>query len=473
MEQEDFSHWPTISPLSEPLSFTFKKTTITPTTTTTTSTGTCTTDSESESENTPIVKFNCLLCNHFETESRFILEHLFHQHQFVIADVNHVANLSSYLDHWKKQMNGKDLKEYTTVIQTQPTQSQPVTDYYLLSDILPEDQDLRRKLQIERLNFVLNQQHLERINPDFSSVCPMCPVVFKGDRSAVSAHLLDQHNFNIGLSDNLVNINELLDIIREKTIENQCLFCEKTFKSPSVLKLHMKKKKHTRLNPLNTVYDRFYLLNYLEPGKSWEDLKKEDEEDNDNQLNNVELMQQAQNELNGQHHITHWDDWTENSDEDAYMDESAVCLFCTEQFENSDIAFDHMNVIHSFNFDQIRKEWKLDYYDSMKVLNFIRRQIYQLVCCYCGHQFQDANSLYAHLAADTQHCGVKKNNPKWADPQYLFPTYENDSILRNFEGFDEEENNQYLNEEKEYQSQLMDEMIQTRAELMQRITNQE
>jgi hypothetical protein len=41
----------------------------------------------------------------------------------------------------------------------------------------------------------------------------------------------------------------------------------KTFKSHSVLKLHMRKKKHFRIDPHQTLYDRFYIVNYLHPGK--------------------------------------------------------------------------------------------------------------------------------------------------------------------------------------------------------------
>lgn len=42
-----------------------------------------------------------------------------------------------------------------------------------------------------------------------------------------------------------------------------CLYCEKVFKSPAVLKVHMRKKRHYKINPKNKDYDRFYLINYL------------------------------------------------------------------------------------------------------------------------------------------------------------------------------------------------------------------
>lgn len=34
----------------------------------------------------------------------------------------------------------------------------------------------------------------------------------------------------------------------------------------------MRKKQHKRLNPSNRDYDKFYVINYLEAGKSWKAL---------------------------------------------------------------------------------------------------------------------------------------------------------------------------------------------------------
>ncbi|KAN0000714.1 hypothetical protein ACTFIZ_001159 [Dictyostelium cf. discoideum] len=503
---QDWSKWPTVEPLKSSLTFDFNNnnnnnnilipTIITPTTTTTTTTTSTTasignlninqsdsedlsaSDAESTSSvvstttNTTGTKYPCLLCSHFEFESRTILEHIFNQHKFVIADVNQITNLVGYLEHWKKQFIGKPLTDFTTVVQTQTSKSEPVTNYYLLSDILPQDQDIRRKLQTAQLNSILEQQHSERINPNFSCICPMCPATFKGDRSSVTTHLVEQHNFNIGLSDNLVNLKELLEILKEKCDEMQCLYCEKIFKSQSVLKLHMKKKKHNRLNPTNTTYDQYYLLNYLEPGKNWEDLKKDhgDNDDDDNKyINNIDIMKQAQNENNGNHQISHWDDWTEGSDNE--IEDTTFCLFCETHFDNSDCTFEHMRNVHNFDYDKKRKSWNLDYYESIKLLNFIRRCVSEMICCYCGdNSFKDKETFFSHLHINQhEHCDVIKENPVWKDAQYLFPTYENDNILTNFEEFDESENQQYLEEELEYQSNLIDEMQQNRDNILKKM----
>lgn len=57
----------------------------------------------------------------------------------------------------------------------------------------------------------------------------------------------------------------------------QCLYCEKIFRDYSTLKDHMRKKQHKKINGHNHTYDRFYAINYLQWGKSWEEVQAEDD----------------------------------------------------------------------------------------------------------------------------------------------------------------------------------------------------
>ena len=41
----------------------------------------------------------------------------------------------------------------------------------------------------------------------------------------------------------------------------------------TTLKDHMRKKMHRRIRGSNREYDKFYLINYLELGKSWNDIQ--------------------------------------------------------------------------------------------------------------------------------------------------------------------------------------------------------
>ena len=55
----------------------------------------------------------------------------------------------------------------------------------------------------------------------------------------------------------------------------QCLYCEKVFTAAVVLRKHMRKKKHFKIAPNNRLYDRFYVINFLEPGKNWENFEND------------------------------------------------------------------------------------------------------------------------------------------------------------------------------------------------------
>lgn len=115
-------------------------------------------------------------------------------------------------------------------------------------------------------------QHRERYNHQFKRKCLFCKQVSE-DRKAYFQHMFDIHGFNIGLPDNLVNVHTLLDILDAKIREyviylnqqsrNVCIYCERIFKDYSVLKLHMRKKKHFKINARNKDYDKFYIINYL------------------------------------------------------------------------------------------------------------------------------------------------------------------------------------------------------------------
>lgn len=56
------------------------------------------------------------------------------------------------------------------------------------------------------------------------------------------------------------------------------MYCEKRFTTPAVLRKHMRKKKHFKINARNRIYDKFYVINYLEPGKNWETFENENYE---------------------------------------------------------------------------------------------------------------------------------------------------------------------------------------------------
>ncbi|XP_039177654.1 zinc finger protein 277 isoform X4 [Crotalus tigris] len=280
----------------------------------------------------------------------------------------------SYLHNLKPQRN-VPFKKYLSIL-TKVTHvaltllvyfvTEDQDDYFLLCDALPEDRELREKLQQQRLKDILDQQQQERYDADFHYICMFCDQPFSGNSF-------------------------------------QCLYCEKTFEDKNKLKDHMRKKQHRKINAKNQEYDRFYIINYLEFGKSWEQIQSEDDR---------ELFHNQEED---------WSDWEEHP-------VCAVCLFCEKQDDTPEKLCVHMEEAHGFNLLKIKSEYDLNFYQQVKLVNFIRRQVHQCQCFKCEKKFQLKKELIHHLD-DSKHIADLPNRSVWDQPQYYFPTYENDTLL--------------------------------------------
>ncbi|KAJ1733472.1 hypothetical protein LPJ72_002857 [Coemansia sp. Benny D160-2] len=62
-----------------------------------------------------------------------------------------------------------------------------------------------------------------------------------------------------------------------------------------------------------------------------------------------------------------WDDW-----EDGEMDTPMKCLFCSQTFSSSAILFRHAKQAHGFDFLKVRADNELDFYQCMRLVNYIR-----------------------------------------------------------------------------------------------------
>lgn len=64
--------------------------------------------------NAETVSLNCIFCDHSEKhelnqENKAILQHMYHEHRLVIADIHEVADLVEYLRFWQNAFKGKQL----------------------------------------------------------------------------------------------------------------------------------------------------------------------------------------------------------------------------------------------------------------------------------------------------------------------------------------------------------------------------
>ncbi|XP_039919101.1 zinc finger protein 277 isoform X2 [Hirundo rustica] len=355
-------------------------------------------------ESSPYVP--CIFCKecYVLAEQNQLLKHMIIEHKLVIADVKLVADFRSYILYWKRRFAEQPITDFCSVIRTNskaPLEEQD--NYFLLCDVLPEDRLLREQLQQKRLREILEQQQQERYDTSFHSMCMFCDQEFTGNRSVLLNHMAREHAFNIGLPDNIVNCYEFLAVLQGKLDNLQCLYCEKVFRDKNTLKDHMRKKQHRRINAKNKEYDKFYIINYLEFGKSWEEVQSEDDR---------ELLDNLEED---------WSDWEEHP-------VCAVCLFCEQQADTTEKLYLHMQKSHGFYFPKIKSEHGLNFYQQVKLVNFIRREIHHCRCYNCQEKFESKGGLISHME-ETKHIAFLPARSTWDQPQYYFPTYENDTLL--------------------------------------------
>jgi len=367
----------------------------------------------------PTYQYQCIVCeeNITSPNSQSLLEHMLVKHHLVVGDAEKISYFPSYLNFWHDRFKGVSIQEFCSTINSKPAANAEIEQYYLLSDILPEDKQIREKLRKKNLEDVISKQQEERYNPAFNRKCLFCREKFR-ERRTYFSHMFRAHGFNIGLADNLVNVEELLDILQEKIENNICLYCEKLFKNYAVLKLHMRKKKHFRINWKNTEYDKFYVVNYLEPGKPWEEIQKEIESEKD------------EDDRDGD-----WEEWQED-DGDA----ASVCLFCEVTSPSPYHTFEHAKIAHGFDFKKIQSEWKLDFYSSVRLINFIRYNVQMNNCPHCEVAFETPKQLFSHMT-ESKHCGVTPDGKWKSDDKFLLPVNEDDPLLRTLDdNFDDSDN---------------------------------
>jgi hypothetical protein len=337
-----------------------------------------------------------------------IRAHLINDHFFVIDNIFEVCKLPSYLKYWKEKFKKQPITDFCSVIKTNtgPNDLEPSqTFYFLCPDVLPEDKNLRNRLAVERLKSVLQDQDNERKETDFSRQCLFCKTICTGNRKDLLNHLEEKHNFSVGDADNMVYVKELMDLLSKKLNELKCFYCEKTFKDWDVLKEHMRKKQHKQLNPDDKQYDSFYVINYLEPGKTWKDFMKE-KDSNDRDIDKIQ---------------GHWNDWIEESLDSR--DVELVCLFCKEIKTQISELKEHMNDQHSFDFDHLVKNYT--FYQRVKIVNFIRKKMICSTCHVCLEFFPD---LRQHFF-DSGHWRDLPKESDWENPKYLLPSLKNDNLL--------------------------------------------
>merc|ERR1719468_424217 len=167
----------------------------------------------------------------------------------------------------------------------------------------------------------------------------------------------------------------------------------------------MRKKMHKSIDPKNKEFDKFYIINYLEYSKVWKDIKSERDTEDKEFLNDSETIE----------------DWTDPV-------QTYYCLFCDNSFENENEIFDHMINKHQFDLNEINSSNQLSFYNQVKLVNYIRRQVYSKQCFICKKQTNSMGELRTHLK-ENNHIKQFPDCEHWDQPEFYFSTFEDDSLL--------------------------------------------
>ncbi|KAJ1916854.1 hypothetical protein H4219_003550 [Mycoemilia scoparia] len=307
-----------------------------------------------------------------------------------------------------------------------------------------KDQAIRDDERKKALGKVLKlQEHEREKDAQEPCFCLFCTHRCQ-NRANQFRHMFKEHNFNIGLPDNLVDVNDFLHILEGKLNKLQCLYCEKIFTSTTVLRKHMRKKKHFKISPRNHLYDRFYVINYIETGKNWEELENE----------KYDSDQDKRDES--------WADW-EEEDEGT----ETKSLFDDKVFKNAEECVLYTKAEYKLDIDQLREQLGLDFYGTISLINYIRSHTSAKQCFYCQQQFDTAGALVDHLKSSDciLSAADKLDVSKLKDSKYLVPVIESDPML--MMGFDDnnEDGNGDNIDESEIQKRIEENKRQLREKM--------
>ncbi|OAY77460.1 putative protein arginine N-methyltransferase 3 [Ananas comosus] len=149
-----------------------------------------------------------------------------------------------------------------------------------------------------------------------------------------------------------------------------------------------------------------------------------------------------------------WGDWESGAEEDGGdSSPNFLCLFCGSRFDSTASLFKHCSVDHAFDFYGVVRDMGLDFYGSIKLINYVRSQVAENKCWSCGETFQCREDVQNHLhVANSYNKGGKV---LWADDSYLKPFMEDDSLLHSIAVDDDDEDWNPSMDKEELMRQLM------------------
>ena len=297
----------------------------------------------------PDVVFQCIHCS-FECHSALdILFHLNDKHNFVINKLSSLALLDVYLLYWKTHLPPIEKAEAYGHIKDTIS----VTD--------ESEKQLRSHLHKIRLERIMERHEYERTVVQNSIPCLFCNKTFTGTWHEYLQWLFEQHSFNPGRPANLVFIEDLITHLRSLMSKKICFHCYQQFPNEQLMISHMKKKPNTKI-PMESRYDRYYMVNYLEEDRKWAEVIAENDDEID------ETLEEGVKDF-----------------DDVEINETS-CLICDAVLTDPEGAIQHMKSFHDFDFAEIREVTGRDFYKLVRFVNYARTMRQMNKCFVCGAQ---------------------------------------------------------------------------------------
>lgn len=227
-------------------------------------------------------------------------------------------------------------------------------------------------------------------------------------------HMLNEHGFYIGQLDNIVHPVRFLDFLRIKLSSAVCIYCRRDFRDIPTLRRHIRKRKHCRVDPADAFFDRFYLVNYAQPRVKKTALQEEEENDCDAGWQLIPSFQRlAADDSDSQ--PEGWSDWSAEPVQ-------TTCLFDNCTFNSALDCHSHMMSDHCFDLFAVS-----DFYERIKLVNYIRKLVADFTCHVCEHQCDSTDELVDHFN-DCAH-GLMPASEQFKDDSNLIPFCNQDELL--------------------------------------------
>lgn len=253
---------------------------------------------------------------------------------------------------------------------------------------------------------------------EWRGTCPVCTKLPPSPRAAVFAHMLARHGLDLGDPARLVDVPTLLATMAGRLAQCRCLCCERQFPNQTVLRKHMKHKRHYRLSLVNPAYQRFFLASY-EPTPEGAVAPASSAKGSDDDVNKKDAEESERDEED--------DEEDEGFDDGLFVvdAEPTRCLFCETLCESAPAMAQHCAALHGFDLAATVQVLRLSFYDTIKLVNYIRHCMSCKQCPACGECFATANDIREHLA-HSGHSNIAAHTPAsavrpWASPQFLLP----------------------------------------------------